>query len=65
MPGHWKKIGNNGLKINIRKIDPDRVVFETLNKIIERKTKLDLTASEPKNDKWFLQGNIEAIQLNS
>ena len=54
LTGHWnKKIGNNRLKINIRKIDPDRVVFETLIKIIERKTKLDLTASEPRNDKWL------------
>ena len=48
----------------------DRVVFETLNKIIEGKKKLKVKASEPRNDKWlkdsflFLKCNIEAIHLN-
>ena len=31
----------------------DRVVFETLNKIIEGKKNLELKASEPRNDKWL------------
>ena len=30
----------------------DRVVFETLNKIIEGKKNLEVKASEPRNDKW-------------
>ena len=48
----------------------DRVVFETLSKIIEGKKNLEVKASEPRNDKWlkdappFLQCNIEAIHLN-
>ena len=48
----------------------DRVVFETLKKVIEVKTKLEVKASEPRNDNWlkdsspFLQCNIEAIHLN-
>ena len=31
----------------------DRVVFETLNKIIEGKKNLEVKASEPRNDKWL------------
>ena len=31
----------------------DRIVFETLNKIIEGKKNLELKASEPTNDKWL------------
>ena len=31
----------------------DRVVFETLNKIIEGKKNLEMKASEPRNDKWL------------
>ena len=31
----------------------DKVVFETYNKIIEGKKKLEVTASEPRNDKWL------------
>ena len=30
-----------------------RVVFETLNKIIEEKKNLEVKASEPRNDKWL------------
>ena len=31
----------------------DRVVVETLNKIIEEKKILEVKASEPRNDKWL------------
>ena len=31
----------------------DKVVFETLNKILEGKKKLEVKASEPRNDKWL------------
>ena len=31
----------------------DKILFETLNKIIEGKFFLEVTASEPKNDKWL------------
>ena len=31
----------------------DRIVFETLNKIIEGKKNLEVKASEPRNDKWL------------
>ena len=49
----FEKIGSNGLKINIRQNWSDRVVFETLNKIIERKKSIEVKASEPRVDKWL------------
>ena len=72
LTGHWKKNQKQWIENQYPKHWSDSVVFETLNKIIEGKKNIEVTASEPRNDKWlknstpppFLQCNIEAIHLN-
>ena len=50
---HWKKNRKLWIENQYPKNWSDRVVFETLNKIIEGKKNLEVKASEPRNDKWI------------
>ena len=53
MTRHWKKNRKLWIENQYPKNWSDRVVFETLNKIIEGNKNLEVKASEPRNDKWL------------
>ena len=69
---HWKKNRKQWIENQYPKNWSDRVVLETLKKIIGGKKNLEVKVSEPRNDKWLKdlsppplsQCNIDAIHLN-